>query len=116
MNQPIVVTGIQTGIPPHPTEIDYPVRQEWSKFAASRDNVTLYVKALEAMMDLPQDSFPPVSFFQISGFFTLYSIFHPDNKASMDTLLMFPGTERSRPRTAESIVIIKVTSPLLCIF
>lgn len=67
-SQPIVVTGITTGIPPKPKEIQFPVRLQWSKFAKSRDNVTLYVKALEAMMAMPESITDPESFYQMGGF------------------------------------------------
>jgi hypothetical protein len=75
---PIVVTGIKTGIPPHPKEADYPARLEWSIFAKNTHYVTLYVKALEKLMTLSQATSVPLSFFQISGIilidYLLYSI------------------------------------------
>jgi hypothetical protein len=68
----IVVTGITTGIPPHPTAVDYPVRLEWSEFAQNMDYVTLYVKALEAYKALSQAEDVPNSYFQIGGINTVF--------------------------------------------
>jgi hypothetical protein len=65
LTSPIVVTGPQTGIPTSGNKWEYPVRMEWGVFKQNINRLTLFVKALERMMNKPQDE--PTSYFQIAG-------------------------------------------------
>src|SRR5271170_454550 len=67
MSDPIVVTGIQTGIPPHAQAADYPARLEWNDFVQNKYFVTLFAQALKIMQGESQDIKTPLSYFQIAG-------------------------------------------------
>jgi len=67
MSDPIVVTGIQTGIPPHAQAADYPARLEWNEFVQNKYFVTLFAQALKMMQGESQDINTPLSYFQIAG-------------------------------------------------
>jgi len=102
---PIIITGVQTGIPPgHPTAADYPTRLEWTVFANDPYNVTLYVKALEKIMSLSQAESVPLSFFQIAGMAPSF-VPRAQREASTD----FPrrhGMKKLKPATLDTCIAI----------
>jgi hypothetical protein len=61
----IIVTGITTGINPNAPTYELPQRLEWHTFVNSIEQVTLYVKALQAWMQQDQSDTP--SYFQVAG-------------------------------------------------
>lgn len=67
MSEPIVVTGIHTGIPPGAKRSDYPARLEWTEFAKNDYFVFLFAHALKKMQEEEQVVGLPLSFFQVGG-------------------------------------------------
>jgi hypothetical protein len=65
LTSPIIVTGLQSGIPASGNKWEYPVRTEWGVFKQDINRITLFVKALERIMSQPQDQ--PTSYFQVAG-------------------------------------------------